>query len=259
MAAGRFNKPPTTLEAVLAEVRRSLLEGEYPPGTRLNVDGISKTLGLSRAPVRDALRVLEGEKQVAYEPHRGYFIPEMEIDQLFDLYRMRELLESEAAALALPILAQSDFAEIADAADSTLTALEAGDRIAATYANRVFHFRLLTSPGHERLLAEIVSSWNADGYRAVYLRDLDQSICSAKEHFSMLEAAKARDVPLFIRLQHEHREGELRSLLSQLPNVDGAALMKSKRWRAIQLKSSGPRRSSAISGTRPSRGGQAAL
>ncbi|WDZ83448.1 GntR family transcriptional regulator [Micromonospora cathayae] len=233
MASRPFQKPPTQVEAVLLELRRALLEGDYPAGTRLNVDGISKTLGVSRAPVRDALRILEGEQQVIYEPHRGYCVPEMRLDDLFDLYRIRELLESEAAALAVPLLTPDDIAALRTSAEVVSRALAEGNRVTATYANRELHFRLFESPGHEQLVTSIRQAWNADAYRALYLRDLESAAASAREHDAIVDAAAEGDVSRVILLQNAHRDGELRSLLRMLTDrFPGAEDTATEQWRA---------------------------
>lgn len=228
-----FQKPPTQVEAVLQEVRRALLVGDYPVGGRVNVDAISKNLGVSRAPVRDALRILEGEHQVQYEPHRGYVVPTLSLESLFDLYRTRELLEAEAIARAVPHLTDDDFAAIREACRAGEAALAAGDRVAATYANREFHFGLCSHPDHQQLLGAIQQAWNADAYRSLYTSDMDAAIASAREHQAMADAAEARDVGAVINLQNLHRDGELAQLLPQLEfDVDIDDLLARKPWRS---------------------------
>lgn len=226
-----FQKPPTQVEAVLQEVRRALLVGEYPVGGRVNVDAISKQLGVSRAPVRDALRILEGEHQVQYEPHRGYVVPKLSLETLFDLYRTRELLEAEATTRAVPALSDADLAAIRAAADDVEKALTKGDRVAATYANRAFHFALCSHQDHQQLLGAIQQAWNADAYRSLYTSDIDVALANAREHQAIADAAEARDVQAVIRLSNLHRDSELAQLLPHLDfEVDIDELMATTPW-----------------------------
>ncbi|WP_183407738.1 GntR family transcriptional regulator [Nocardioides marmoriginsengisoli] len=240
MNPGVFQKPPTQVEAVLLELRRALLEGEYVVGSRLNVDAISKELGVSRAPVRDALRILEGEQQVVYEPHRGYEIAAMNLDDLSDLYRIRELLETEAVAIAVPRLTPAQLDVIRRAAEETAQALAAHDRVAATYANRAFHFELFTAPGHEQLVDTIRQTWNADAYRSLYLQDVESATASAAEHFAIADAAVAGDVARVVELQNAHRDGELKSLLRVVGDSLGRPAGEEMPWRAVTSAANGP-------------------
>lgn len=70
-ADGAFKRPPTAQEAVLQELRRAIMARELKPGDRVGQAGVADSLGVSRVPVREALKVLEAEGQVVYRPHRG--------------------------------------------------------------------------------------------------------------------------------------------------------------------------------------------
>jgi DNA-binding GntR family transcriptional regulator len=96
--------PPTRHVAVLSELRKRIVEATLRPGDQIFADAIAEELHVSRIPVREALRVLEGEGQVFYEPHRGYFVAELRLRDLRELYLMRELLEAEALRLSVPQL-----------------------------------------------------------------------------------------------------------------------------------------------------------
>ncbi|MBL8582662.1 MAG: GntR family transcriptional regulator, partial [Rhizobiaceae bacterium] len=101
-------KPQTAQEAVLYELRRRIVSGEFEPGSQILQDALAEELGVSRVPVREALRTLEGEGQVSYEPHRGYFVVELDLNELVEIYRLRDLLEPEATAKAFPNITKED-------------------------------------------------------------------------------------------------------------------------------------------------------
>src|SRR5690606_32639587 len=77
-----FQKPPTAQQAVLAELRRFIASGSLRPGQQIRQDTLSAELGVSRVPLREALKILEGEGQVTYEAHRGYFVTELSLRDL---------------------------------------------------------------------------------------------------------------------------------------------------------------------------------
>ena len=74
--------------------------GELAPGSRLLEAQLAERLGVSRTPVREALRRLEAQGLVTHEPHRGVVVAELDYDQLGELYAVREVLEGTAARLA---------------------------------------------------------------------------------------------------------------------------------------------------------------
>jgi DNA-binding GntR family transcriptional regulator len=218
--SGRFERPPTAVEAVLAEMRCALLEGDLLPGARINANQLAADLGVSRAPLRDALRVLEGEEQVEYAPHRGYVVTKIALEDLFDIYRMRELLESEAAALAVPNLGAAELDAMRAAAAETAAAIAANDRVTATHANRTFHFVLFDASQHPRLVRVIAQLWNSDAYRSMYFADEAQAARSQDEHARIIEAAAAGDADALAARITEHRDGALRGLLEVIARTD---------------------------------------
>jgi DNA-binding GntR family transcriptional regulator len=85
----RSVRPPTTQEAVLAELRRMIARGEIRPGAQIVQDALADELGVSRVPLREALKMLEGEGLVTYRPHHGYFVTELSLADLLEVYRIR--------------------------------------------------------------------------------------------------------------------------------------------------------------------------
>ena len=102
---------------MLAALRRALVSGELAPGEQVRQESLAERFGVSRVPLREALKILEGEGRVVYLPHRGYFVAELSLDDLLEVYRMRELLEAEAVMVAVPRLGASDLAAISAACE----------------------------------------------------------------------------------------------------------------------------------------------
>jgi len=206
----------TAQEAVLVEVRRALLDGTLPPGARINVDRMATELNVSRAPVRDALRILEGEGQVEYTPHRGYQVPAPAPHDLFDIYRMRELLETEALLLGAERIDDDVVRTMEEAADEVTAAVEARDNVAGTYANHRFHLALLETCGRPRLIRTIRHLWLSDAYRTVYFGDPVQTDVSNRQHYEIIEAARRRDADELLLLCNAHRDHALQMVLTAL-------------------------------------------
>lgn len=199
-------KPPTALEAVLAELRREIASGRLAPGAQLVQEDIAQRYGVSRVPVREALRILEGEGQLTYHAHRGYFVALLSVDDLDEVYRLRELLETEALRQAVLAVTDDDIVELKVQLARMEEASAAADVTRLTQENRSFHFAmfgLADSPRLERLIRLL---WDAtDAYRAVYFIEGENRARVQAEHQGMVEALAARDATALIAVQDSHR------------------------------------------------------
>ena len=203
----RPRRPPTAQEFVLGELRRGIVTGALRPGEQIRQDALAERLGTSRVPLREALKILEGEGQVAYHPHRGYFVAELSAADLAEVYRIRELLEDEAVRVALPLLTDEDVAGMRLAMEAIEAAAAAEDIPGMTRANREFHFRLIERAGLPRLARLISQLWDAtDAYRSVYFAESPNRQQVEREHRAILEAVHGRDVERTLALLREHRE-----------------------------------------------------
>lgn len=206
-------KPPTTQEAVLSELRRALASRELVPGQQVRQELLAERYGVSRVPLREALKILEGEGRVAYHPHRGYFVAELSVDDLLEVYRLRELLEAEAIRAAVPLLTGDDLAELAQAADRVDSAGRRGELAEVGVANRRFHFLLFEASGRRVLTRLLGQLWDAtDAYRAVYFADERNRERVIAEHESILAACRAGDVVRAVDLQAAHRTHSVSAL-----------------------------------------------
>ena len=212
-----FVRPRTAQEAVLSELRRMLVTGELAPGEPLRQEALAEALGVSRVPVREALKVLEGEGAVVHEPHKGYVVAELSVDDLVEVYRLREILEAEAIRVAVPRLTSSDLDDLAAAAAEVDAAGRAGDVTAMTDANRRFHFLLFDAAGMPRLSRTLRQLWDAtDVYRSVYFSGVTNRQRVKHEHKALLLALRAGDVDAAVRAQHDHRDNSVTAVTAAL-------------------------------------------
>jgi DNA-binding GntR family transcriptional regulator len=212
-----FARPPTAQQAVLGELRRAILSGRLAPGTQVVQETIAEQLGVSRVPVREALKILEGTGQVVYVPHRGYFVAELNTADLEEIYRLRDLLEAEAARSAVVLLDRVELERMGEAAEECAAAARAGDVPRATAANRYFHFTLLEASRMRRLVDLVRSLWDAsEVYRTLYFSDERNRALVEDEHEAILAALGARDSHETVRLLALHRANALAGLRTLL-------------------------------------------
>ncbi len=192
---------------MLAELRRAIVSGDLEPGQQILQDALAERFGVSRVPLREALKILEGEGSVSYVPHRGYFVVELSLVDLLEVYRIRQLLETEAVRTAMPLLTEEVVRRFADSVADCERAGELGDLARMTAANRRLHFTLFAAAGMPRLERLIRVLWDAtDVYRSLYYADGESRDAVAREHRLILEAVLARDTDRAVELLDEHRD-----------------------------------------------------
>jgi len=202
-----FRRPPTAQEAVLAELRRAIVSGQLKPGEQVLQDALAEQFGVSRVPLREALKILEGEGQVVYRPHRGYFVAELDVADLREVYLMRDLLESEAVRLAVSLLTADDLRALTAAATDVDEADAVGDLVAMAAANRRFHFILIEAAGMPRLARLVRILWDAtDAYRSLYYAEPDHRASVHDEHHAVVAAVRSGDADQAVVILRQHRE-----------------------------------------------------
>lgn len=208
-----FRKPPTAQEAVLAELRRLIVTGRLRPGEQVVQDALAAELGVSRVPLREALKILEGEGQVRYVAHRGYFVTQLSLPDLLEVYRIREILEAEAVRVGLPQMTTEDVDRLAEAEREVQAAAAAADVAGMTQANRRFHFALIEACGLPRLVRILGLLWDAtEVYRSVYFTEPGNRERVDAEHHELVAAVKAGDIERAVAVLDEHRRHAVAAL-----------------------------------------------
>ena len=195
---------PTASEATTARVaaggvysalRQSILDGEITPGTRINIDAVSRRLGVSHTPVREALQRLEGDNLLTYVPSRGYSTtPLLSLAELRSLFEFRLLVEPWAARSA----AVERLANPAGALRTELAGLERNVDVTANLRQDLvghdarFHALILASAGNEVVQQAYVQTHCHLHMFRLYPADLDGRI-TLLEHRGIHEAIAARD------------------------------------------------------------------
>jgi DNA-binding GntR family transcriptional regulator len=208
-----FSRPPTAQEAVLVELRRVIATGEIAPGAPIRQDALAEQLGVSRVPVREALKILEGEGQVTYEAHRGYSVTQLSAADLAEAYRLREILEAEAIRQAMKRMTPADLDRVVASGKSVHLATRSGDMTAITAANREFHFALFEVCAQPRLIRLIRQLWDAtEVYRGVYFQTVANRRQTLRDHDAMEAALRGHDIRAVIKILDEHRRTAIERL-----------------------------------------------
>jgi len=142
---------------VLDSLHARILNGQLPPGTRLLEVGLSQRLGVSRGPVREAIRQLEQQGLVEFFPHRGAIVVGVADDEVGPIYDVRAVLEARAFARAARSVTPADIAELNALIDAMVRALDRRDYGSIVDLDLAFHGRVVALSGF-RLLRQVWAS-----------------------------------------------------------------------------------------------------
>jgi len=175
-----------------------ILDGTYPAGTRLKELTLAREFGVSQAPVREALRELEGSGLVTSERYRGTRVRGADYQELRESYELRLMMEERALELAAPFSAEL-IEQLASRTRAMANAVEARDPELYIDAGLAFHRRLVEASGNRAFLAVWdLMHWNVRG-RVALRRIASSEARGLKPHVDLHRALTARiragDVP----------------------------------------------------------------
>lgn len=142
-------------ERVLAALRQEIIAGRLRPGDRLVERDLAERFGVSRVPVREAIRALVAEGFVHFETPRRTVVRRLTPSDVRELFELREALEVYAAGLAASRATPDDLAEVERLLDLAAAATEAGDAEAITDINSRLHDRIVAMAGNGLLIAAL--------------------------------------------------------------------------------------------------------
>jgi GntR family transcriptional regulator, trigonelline degradation regulator len=180
--------PKTVQRQAADKLRSAIVAGMFKPGDRLVEADLCTLLGVSRPSVREALRSLEAEKLVALTPNRGFFVPTLSWNEAEEIYKVRALLESEAAALFTTRAASADLKTMRAALSEFRGSIKSDDRILQVTSTRQFYEPILSRCGN-RIIQEILHGLMA---RITFLRARSMSR-AGRAKFSLREMTKIFD------------------------------------------------------------------
>jgi DNA-binding GntR family transcriptional regulator len=185
----------TVAEQVHGFIQQALLAGRLNPGDRLAEGDLAAALGVSRTPIREALRQLDSDGLVVVIPHRGTFVRTLDPARGRQLYEARMLLEPAAARAAAVRISAAQLAALRPLVESALHEAEAGDMPGASVDNEAFHVELFKISQNDVLLelwSRVWSEWQL--FRVCAWRNEPRRPNSvATEHSALCDALARRD------------------------------------------------------------------
>lgn len=191
-------------ERVSRALRAAIVSGELDPGQVYSAPALGAKFGVSATPVREAMLDLVRENLVTTVPNKGYRVTTMDEADLDDITELRMLIEPAVTAQITPDVPAEDMPELRELAQAIVDGALAGDLVAYTEADRVFHLKLLEYAGNRRITA-LISDLRAHtrlyGLAALAREQLE---ASAREHHEILDAIEGRAPDKVEKLMRAH-------------------------------------------------------
>jgi len=185
------------VELAVDRLRRDILSGRTDPGGRLVEEQLTRRLGISRAPLREAMRLLAQQGLVEHIPRRGARVATLSDDDVRELYEVRDVLERHAVAAIAP---RADLTALRAALDTMRRATVADDRLELANAHRRFHVEVVRLGGNAQLAGLYESILvRIQLYMAVNMRreaELARSTDGVLRHERLLTAVETGDAAL---------------------------------------------------------------
>jgi DNA-binding GntR family transcriptional regulator len=205
--------PPSATARAVTAVRRMIISGTLAPGSHVIESRLASELGLSRSPLREALRVLEQEGLVQSVPNHGVTVTELSAQDIYEIYTLRRTLEEMAVRLGVPVTVPDRLDRLEQAYARMLHNAQSGADETAAEDSHSFHLALIGLAGHSRL---------EQSYRSLALQltmHLNRRARAATE--TLIERAERHRVIVDLV-----RAGDVEGVVAELANDDNVTLVR---------------------------------
>ena len=214
--------PAHLARSVIEEtLRNAILDGRLPCGTAMRQQELASLFGVSRMPVREALRQLEAQSLLHVVTHKGAVVAPLIEDNSAETYGLRMLLESEALRLSIPLLTDADIAE----ANTFICALEQEkDYTEIGRLNRLFHMTLYSKAPNQRLLKLVEHGLNEEErFLRFNLEAMGLGETSQEDHRELLNLVAQKKVQESILTLRNHLMRGMEVITTYLNDLDARA------------------------------------
>ena len=209
-------------ELVCEHIREAIINGTFAPGERLMEIQMADEMGVSRTPVREAIRKLEMEGFVVMIPRRGTYVSNMSIKDINDVYEIRISLDTLAAGLAAERISDEELEELQCLLVKVGNAIEENDMAKVVEADIEFHDVLYKASRNERL-RNIINNLREQitVIRGVSMRYPGRLKDTQEEHRRLVECIAARNVEKSQEMARIHLENAEKTLMAAMSERKG--------------------------------------
>lgn len=204
-------------DVVFNTLRQAILKGELEPGERLMEIQLADRLGVSRTPIREAIRKLELEGLVLMIPRKGAEVAKISEKSMRDVLEVRRSLEELAIELACQRMTEEDIEELAEAQEAFRNAVNCKDAMNIAETDEHYHDIIYNGTGNNRLV-QILNNLREQmyRYRLEYIKDADKRQILLVEHDHILKAIRSRHVAEAKTAIREHIDNQEITVLKNI-------------------------------------------
>lgn len=209
-------------DIVFETLRTAILDGNLKPGERVMEVQLAEKLGVSRTPVREAIRKLELEGLLEMIPRKGAYVADVSIKDVLNVLEVRASLEGLAASLAAERITEEEIEHLKQSAKEFEEMNRANDRDGMVAKDTEFHSILLNASGNNKLLSivEDLSDY-VQRFRVIYFTEYSDSKDIIEEHRKLLNAISERDGEKASQAAKDHIESIGNYLSNQKSQEEG--------------------------------------
>ena len=204
-------------DVVFQTLRQAILREDLAPGERLMEIPLANKLGVSRTPLREAIRMLEQEGLVVMIPRRGAQVAGISEKSLRDVLEVRKSLEKLAVELACERMTEEDMKEMNRAEEAFSAAVHEGDALRIAETDEQFHDVIYNSTGNTKLV-QLLNNLREQmyRYRLEHIKDEKSRLSLLEEHQRMMAALRSRDEKKKKKAAGEHIVNQENNVLRNL-------------------------------------------
>lgn len=204
-------------DVIFETLRKAIITGEIKPGERLMEVAIAEQMGVSRTPVREAIRRLEAEGLVTMVPRKGTHVSELSSKDIIDVLEVRGALDKLATGLAAKRIKPQQLRALESIHKQYIAFVEKENIEGAVRKDIEFHDAIYAASGNSRLIG-VLSTLKEHIYRfrVIYLRDMDIAEHVEQEHRQILDALKEGNEQLAAELAEKHIKSQMESIVEAL-------------------------------------------
>lgn len=208
-------------EVIFNTLREAIIVGELKPGERLMEVQLAEKMGVSRTPVREAIRKLELEGLVDMVPRKGAHVASLSVKDIMDVLEVRASLDGLATALSASRITEEELKDLKHVYTQFVNYAEKENLQGAIKKDVEFHEIIYRSSRNEKLI-QIVNNLREQvhRFRVIYLKDYSSSKELIKEHADIYEAILSRDAELAEKVASRHIRNQEEAILKALKKMD---------------------------------------